>query len=90
MMAVMYYACNCRLESSEIFIHLLLVSKFATLLLEAYQLLMLSAKILVCARNKSIFLTDYYLIMLITPQSLAIIIIVIIIGRDSVVGIATR
>jgi len=67
MMAVVYFACNCRLESSEILIRLLLISKFATLLLEAHQLLMPSAKMLVCARNKSIFLTEYYLIMLITP-----------------------
>jgi hypothetical protein len=46
---------------------------------------------LVCARKKSTFVTDCYLIMLITPQSLAIIIIIIIIiGRDSVVSIANR
>ena len=47
-----------------------------------------SAKILVCARKKSILLTDYYLTMLITPQRLDIIIIII--SRDSSVGIATR
>ena len=43
-MAVVYYAFNSRLESSEILIRLLLVSKFATLLLEAHQLLIPSAK----------------------------------------------
>jgi hypothetical protein len=97
MMAVVYYACNCRLESLEILIRLLLLSKFVTLLPKAHQLLMPSAKMLVCARKKSIFLTDYYLIMLITPQSLAIIIIifiiiivVVVVGRVSVVSIATR
>jgi len=89
-MTIAYYAFNCRLESSEILIRLLLVSKFATLRLEAHKLLMPSAKMLLYARKKPIFLTDYYLIMLIKPQSLAVIVIIIIIGRNSVFGIATR
>jgi hypothetical protein len=51
MMAVVYYAFSCQLESSEILIRLSLISKFAILLLEAYQLLMPSAKMLLCARK---------------------------------------
>ena len=59
MMAVVYYAFNCRLESSEILICLLVASKFATLLLGVQQLLTPSAKMLVCARKKSTFLAGY-------------------------------